>query len=135
MSILRNLPTILEDLNGRRILVTGASTGIGAAAAIAFAHCGARVALHFNRSEKAAQNVADAISRFNGTAILLKGDLSQQSEPRRVVEEAVHGLGGLDVLVNNAGSLIRRAPFYQRNSGNPSKRRFRHLPVDTDARL
>jgi 3-oxoacyl-[acyl-carrier protein] reductase len=110
-STLRNFPTILEDLNGRRILVTGASTGIGAAAAIAFARYGARVALHFNRSEKAAQNVAGEISRFNGTAILLKGDLSQQSEPRRVVEEAVHGLGGLDVLVNNAGSLIRRAPF------------------------
>ena len=111
MSTLQNFPTILEDLNGRRILVTGASTGIGAAAAMAFARCGARVALHFNRSEKAAQNVADEISRFNGTAILLKGDLSQQGEPRRVVEQAVHGLGGLDVLVNNAGSLVRRAPF------------------------
>jgi 3-oxoacyl-[acyl-carrier protein] reductase len=104
-------PSFLHDLNGRRILITGGSTGIGAAAAIAFARCGARVALHFNQSEKAAHTVAAEIGRLNGTAILLKGDLSQQSEPRRVVEQAVHGLGGLDVLVNNAGSLIRRTPF------------------------
>ena len=111
MPTLHELPTLLEDLNGRRILVTGASTGIGAAAAIAFARFGARLALHFNRSEAAVQSVADEIGRLNGTAILVKGDLSQQSEPRRVVEQAVHGLGGLDVLINNAGSLIRRAPF------------------------
>jgi 3-oxoacyl-[acyl-carrier protein] reductase len=104
-------PSFLQDLNERRILVTGASTGIGAAAAIAFASFGARVALHFNQNEKAAQSVAAEIGRLKGTAILLKGDLSQQREPRRVVEEAVHGLGGLDVLVNNAGSLVRRASF------------------------
>lgn len=103
----------LQDLDGRRILVTGGSTGIGAAVAVAFARCGARVALHFNRSEKAAQSVAAEISSFNGTVIQLKGDLSQQNEPRRIVEQAVHGLGGLDVLINNAGSLIRRAPFFE----------------------
>jgi len=108
---LHQLPVPLEDLNGRRILVTGASTGIGAAAAIAFARFGARLALHFNRSEAAAQSVADEIGRSNGTAILVKGDLSKQSEPGRVVKQAVDGLGGLDVLINNAGSLIRRASF------------------------
>lgn len=106
-----NLQVLPSDLNERRILVTGASTGIGAAAAIAFARCGARVALHFNQSEAAALSVAAEIGRLNGTAILLKGDLSQQIEPRRVVEQAVNGLGGLDVLINNAGSLIRRTPF------------------------
>jgi 3-oxoacyl-[acyl-carrier protein] reductase len=107
----RPRPSFLQDLNGRRILITGASTGIGAAAAIAFVHCGAYLALHFNRNEKAAHGVADEIRRLNGTAILLKGDLGEPSEPLRVVEEAVHGLGGLDVLINNAGSLIRRTPF------------------------
>jgi 3-oxoacyl-[acyl-carrier protein] reductase len=113
VSTSQNLPRILEDLQGRRILVTGASTGIGAAAAIALARYGAQVALHFNQSEKAAQSVAAEIRHFNGTAILLKGDLSRQSEQRRVVEQAVHGLGGLDVLINNAGSLIRRTPFLE----------------------
>ena len=104
-------PSFLQDLNERRILVTGGSTGIGAAVAVAFARCGARVALHFNRSEEAAQGVAAEISSFSGTVVQLKGDLSQQNEPRRVVEQAVQDLGGLDVLINNAGSLIRRAPF------------------------
>lgn len=111
MSTLQQLPAFLEDLKGRRILVTGASTGIGAAVAIAFARCGARVALHYNQSEKAAESVAAEIGRLNGTAILLKGDLGQQNEPRRVVEQAVDRLGGLNVLINNAGSLIRRTPF------------------------
>jgi 3-oxoacyl-[acyl-carrier protein] reductase len=106
-------PPFLQDLNGRRILVTGGSTGIGAAVAVAFARCGARVALHYNRNEKAAQGVAEEISSFNGTVIQLKGDLSQQNEPRHVVEQAVHDLGGLDVLINNAGSLVRRSPFVE----------------------
>jgi 3-oxoacyl-[acyl-carrier protein] reductase len=101
----------LQDLNGRRILITGASTGIGAAAAIAFARFGARVALHFNQNEKAARGVTGEIGRFNATGILIRGDLSRETEPRRVVEEAARGLGGLDVLINNAGSLIRRVPF------------------------
>jgi 3-oxoacyl-[acyl-carrier protein] reductase len=111
MPNLQLFPRVLEDLNGRRILVTGASTGIGAASAIGLARCGAVVALHFNQNERAAQSVAAEISRLNGTAILLKGNLCEESEPRRVVEQAVHGLGGLDVLINNAGSLIRRTPF------------------------
>lgn len=111
MPNLQLLPSVLEDLNGRRILVTGASTGIGAATAIGLARCGAVVALHFNQNERAAQSVATEISHLNGTAILLQGDLCEESEPRRVVEQAVHGLGGLDVLINNAGSLIRRTPF------------------------
>jgi 3-oxoacyl-[acyl-carrier protein] reductase len=102
---------MLEDLAGKRVLVTGASTGIGAAAARAFAEAGAAVALHYNNSAEAAESVAKAIRAAGGTCYLMKGDLTKRGEAKRVVEEAANALGGLDVLVNNAGSLIKRTPF------------------------
>jgi 3-oxoacyl-[acyl-carrier protein] reductase len=102
---------MLDDLAGKRVLVTGGSTGIGAAAAKAFAEAGATVALHYNQSQKEADAVAAAIRKEGGTCHLLQGDLTKPGEAKRVVEEAAKALGGLDVLVNNAGSLIKRTPF------------------------
>lgn len=103
----------MDDLKSRRALVTGASTGIGNAVARAFAQHGMAVAIHYNNSANEAQKLADEISRTGGRAILVKGDLGQHGEARRVVDEAVAQLGGLDVLVNNAGSLVARVPFLE----------------------
>jgi 3-oxoacyl-[acyl-carrier protein] reductase len=100
----------MDDLRARRVLITGASTGIGKAVARAFARRGASVALHYNRSEAEARAVADEITRAGGRVVLAQGDLSQRGAGKRIVEEAVEKLGGLDVLINNAGSMIRRAP-------------------------
>ena len=102
---------MLEDLAGKRILVTGASTGIGAAAAKALAAAGATVALHYNHSAAEAEVLAKAIRAAGGTCHLVKGDLLKHGEAKRVVEEAAKALSGLDVLINNAGSLIKRTPF------------------------
>ena len=101
----------MEDLQSRRVLVTGASTGIGAAVARAFGERGAHVVLHYNRSAEAARSVADVLVQAGGHADLVQGDLTRRGEAKRVVEAAATQLGGLDVLVNNAGSLVKRMPF------------------------
>jgi 3-oxoacyl-[acyl-carrier protein] reductase len=102
---------MLQDLAGKRILVTGGSTGIGAAAARGFAGAGAAIALHYNQSAAEADAVAAAIRAGGGTCRLVQGDLTKRGEAKRVVEAAAKALGGLDVLVNNAGSLFKRTPF------------------------
>ena len=94
-------------LQGRRALITGADSGIGAAVAIAFAREGADIALNYlPQEEQGAQHIAEVIRTEGRTAVLLPGDLADANFCRRLVEDAVEGLGGLDALVNNAGRQI-----------------------------
>jgi 3-oxoacyl-[acyl-carrier protein] reductase len=95
---------VLEDLRGKRVLVTGSSTGIGAAVAREFARLGARVVVHGNRNAAAANAVAAEI----GAPGVVLGDVGDSAAAARVVAEAVELLGGLDVLVNNAGAIHER---------------------------
>lgn len=90
-------------LAGRRVLITGASRGIGAASARAFAAAGCRLALHYREDP-------GAIAEMPG-AVPLKGDFTIMAEVRQVVEAAVDRLGGLDVLINNAGHMVGRMPL------------------------
>ena len=91
--------------------VTGSSTGIGAASAVALARQGCRVAVHYNRSEDEAQEVMDQITASGGDAMLVGGDVSDAGEVERMAREVEDRYGRLDVLVNNAGSLIERRSF------------------------
>lgn len=91
------------DLSGKRALVTGAGMGIGQGIAIELARQGADVAVHYAHSEKDANETASEIERLGVGHALVQGDLSKASECERVVDEAANSLGGLDVLVNNAG--------------------------------
>jgi len=94
--------------SGRAVLVTGASRGIGAAVARGFAAAGDRVAVHYGASRDAAQ---DVLASLAGAGHLLVGaDLGDPEAVRAMVAEAAGGLGGLDVLVNNAG-VFRTHPI------------------------
>jgi len=85
----------------RRVLITGASRGIGAAAARAFAAQGDRVAVHYATRREAAEGVAAALPGEGH--VVVGGDLADADAVRGFVDAAADGLGGLDVLVNNAG--------------------------------
>lgn len=90
-------------LTGRKALITGGDSGIGRAAAIAYAREGADVAINYLPAEEAdAQEVIALIEKEGRKAIAIPGDLQEETFCKQLVEEALKGLGGLDILVNNA---------------------------------
>jgi 3-oxoacyl-[acyl-carrier protein] reductase len=98
----------LLDLTGRVALVTGASSGIGAATAMTLADLGARVAIGYHRNVDGAEQTRDRIAASGGSAVALKADVRHAGEVRTLVDGAVRELGPIDILVNNAGSLVAR---------------------------
>jgi 3-oxoacyl-[acyl-carrier protein] reductase len=101
----------MDDLRGKVVLVTGASTGIGAACAKAFGALGCKVAVHYNSSKTAATEVAEAVEKAGGEALVVQGDLRLTTECERVVRETVERFKHIDVLINNAGALVMRMPI------------------------
>lgn len=93
-----------ERLVGKRALITGGDSGIGRATAIAFAREGARVAIaHLPQEEADAQDTREVIERGGGSCTTIAADLRAEDDCARLAEEAAGVLGGIDVLVNNAG--------------------------------
>lgn len=97
-------------LSGKRVLVTGASSGIGSATARIFGEAGATVGVHYNRNRGGAEQTASAIEKAGAKSILLQGDFMREEDCIRTVEEFISKADGIDVLVNNAGALLLRAP-------------------------
>ena len=101
----------MDDLKGKVVLVTGASTGVGAGVAKALGALGCKVAVHYNSSKDAALAVAKAVEESGGEALVVHGDLRKTAECERVVKETVQRFKHIDVLINNAGALVRRMPI------------------------
>ena len=90
-------------LTGQRCVVTGASSGIGLAIARAFGEAGAAVLVHYHSHAEQANQLVDQIRQRGGTAHPLQADLGDPAECERLLQEAARLLGGIDVLVANAG--------------------------------
>ncbi|HEY7140582.1 MAG TPA: SDR family NAD(P)-dependent oxidoreductase [Methylomirabilota bacterium] len=103
----------MDDLREKVCLVTGASTGIGAAVARALGAQGASVAVHYHRSGDEAQRVTEDIRAAGGQAVLLQGDVSDAAVAARLVADTIATFGRLDVLINNAGGPVRRCDFVE----------------------
>jgi glucose 1-dehydrogenase len=105
----------LRGLEGKNILVTGGSSGIGQAIAVRFAEYGANVAINYLRqpeeaagTEEQVHACVNKVRREGVRDVLVGGDVSKEEDVVRMVGDAVAGLGGIDVLVNNAGIQISR---------------------------
>src|ERR671930_820010 len=105
----------LRGLEGKNVLVTGGSSGIGQAIAVRFAEYGANVAINYLSQPGEAQETEDQVQacvakvqREGVRDVLVGGDVSKEQDVVRMVGEAIEGLGGIDILVNNAGIQISR---------------------------
>lgn len=92
----------------RRVLITGSSLGIGAATARAFAAEGATVGIHYNQSKEPAESLRDELSSKGTKVILVQADIRHEDQVSAMVDQFARQAGGMDVLVNNAGTLVQR---------------------------
>ena len=101
---------IYEDLKGSRVLVTGASSGIGSATAFLFSEQGSFVGVHYFSTRDGAEKTLKQVKK-NTDGVLLRADVRDEKQVQQMVEQFAEAAGGIDVLINNAGSLIERQPF------------------------
>lgn len=105
------------SLNGKTALITGGSRGIGRAIAERLATDGAAIVINYARSEQLAQEVVKAITAKGGKAIGIQADVSKPAEVRRLFSEAEKAMGGLDIVVANAGVHIEK-PLIENNEAD-----------------
>lgn len=103
----------MNKLHNKRVLITAGAQGIGLAITQHFIAAGARVAIHYFNSDTNAQALVNSALQQDQFACAVQGDLAHAQTAARVVQECAEQLGGLDILINNAGSLIERRTLDQ----------------------
>ena len=101
---------IYEDLKGKKVLVTGSSSGIGEATAIEFAKQGCFVGVHYFKTKQGGEKTLQQVKKYSD-GVLLQADVRNPKQVSEMVVRFAKTAGGIDVLVNNAGDLIDRQPF------------------------
>ena len=99
---------IYEDLKGKRVLVTGSSSGIGAATAVMFARQGCFVGVHYFSTENGGKKTLAEVKKHSD-GCLLCADMRDERRDENLISDFVNAAGGLDILINNAGTLLARA--------------------------
>src|SRR5579859_4788769 len=106
----------MQGIRGKSVLVTGGSSGIGQAIAVRFGQEGANVAINYRRGQGEAEHTHELIHETLGTMeevgvkhILLQADVAQEADVIKMFETAISELGGIDILINNAGFQISGA--------------------------
>ncbi len=94
--------------DGKVVLVTGASSGIGAATAAEFAKSGAKVVVNYHNTRDGAEQVIGEIKNLGGQAVAVQADVTQKAQVENLVKATVDAFGTIDILVNNAGTLVER---------------------------
>ena len=97
-----------KQLNGKVVIVTGASRGIGRAIAARFAAEGAKVVVNYVSAEGEARKVVGGIESGGGKAVAVRADVSKSADVKHLVESAVKQFGRVDILVNNAGVMVSK---------------------------
>jgi glucose 1-dehydrogenase len=105
----------MRGLKGKNVLITGGTSGIGQAIAVRFAEYGANIAINYLRAPEDAKNTEEkvrfcleSVRRAGVRDVLVGGDVSKEEDVIAMVESAVHQLGGIDILINNAGIQLSR---------------------------
>ena len=98
---------IYEDLKGKRVLVTGSSSGIGAATAVMFAQQGCFVGVHYFRTQGGGEKTLAAVKQYSDGCILC-ADMRDETQVEALIADFIKAAGGLDILINNAGTLLGR---------------------------
>jgi len=101
---------VYEDLKGKNVLITGASSGIGSATAVMFSQQGCFVGVHYFQTKTGAEKILKQAKKYSD-GLLLRADVRNEKQVNKMVEQFAKKTGRIDILVNNAGSLIDRQPF------------------------
>ncbi len=104
-------------LNGKSILITAGAQGIGEAITKHFIDSGANVAIHYFSSASTANKLVEYAIKKGRKAIAISGDLTNETEAKALVDQTIEALGNLDILINNAGSLVARKLLNEMEEG------------------